>query len=115
MLTQISHFIDLLLSFLSWLEFLSFVDRALPLPAPNIASSYSQSGDGRRGLETPPSRPVWETRQPLKGLSREGRYPSQDSGLGSKDVYDKQQNILGKKSSFYLQLFYATSVAHVQL
>ena len=76
---------------------MSFVERALPLPAPSVASSHSQDRDGGRGLETPPSRPVWETRQPLKGVSQEGRYPAHDASLDSQDMYQEQQNILGNK------------------
>lgn len=81
----------------SWIEFMSFVERALPLPAPSVASSHSPGRDGGRGLETPPSRPVWETRQPLKGVSQEGRYPAHDASLDSQDMYQEQQNILVKQ------------------
>lgn len=81
----------------SWLEFLSFVERALPLPAPSVSSSHSLSRDGGHGLETPPSRPVWETRQPLKGVSQEGRYPSHDTRMDHSDIYEEQQSILVKQ------------------
>lgn len=69
---------------------MSFVERALPLPTSSISSSHSYSRNGGRVLETPPDRPVWETRQPLKGVSHEGRYPSYDTSMDQ-----EQHNILG--------------------
>ena len=69
---------------------MSFVERALPLPTSRISSSHSYSRNGGRVLETPPDRPVWETRQPLKGVSHEGRYPSYDTSMDQ-----EQHNILG--------------------
>ncbi|XP_068726630.1 uncharacterized protein C1orf87-like [Montipora capricornis] len=74
----------------SWVEFLSFIERALPLPAPDTAFSHSR--DGRRDLETPPSRPVWETRQPLNSVKQERRYPLRNNSLGSEDLYRKQDD-----------------------
>ena len=83
--------------FLSWVEFILFVERALPLPSQSSASSPSLSRDGGgRGLETPPSRPVWETRQPLKGVSREGRQTSPVSTMDQRDAFEDQQRYLGK-------------------
>lgn len=69
---------------------MSFVERALPLPTSSISSSHSYSRNGGHVLETPPDRPVWETRQPLKGVSHEGRYPSYDTSMDQ-----EQHNILG--------------------
>ena len=69
---------------------MSFVEQALPLPTSSISSSHSYSRNGGRALETPPDRPVWETRQPLKGVSHEGRYPSYDTSMDQ-----EQHNILG--------------------
>ena len=83
--------------FFSWLEFITFVERALPLPSQSSAPSPSLSRDGGgRGLETPPSRPVWETRQPLKGVSREGRHTSLKSTLDERHTFEEQQRYLGK-------------------
>ena len=74
-----------------------FVERALPLPSQSGASSPSLSRDGGgRGLETPPSRPVWETRQPLKGVSREGRPTSPVNTMDHRDAFEDQQRYLGK-------------------
>jgi len=79
------------------LEFISFVERALPLPAQSSALSPSLSRDGGgRGLETPPSRPVWETRQPLKDVSREGRRMSPVNTLDQRDAIEEQQRYSGK-------------------
>ena len=69
---------------------MSFVERALPLPTSSISSSHSYSRNGGHVLETPPDRPVWETRQPLKGVSHEGRYTSYDTSMDQ-----EQHNILG--------------------
>ena len=98
---------------LSWLEFISFVERALPLPSPSVASSPSQSRDGGRGLETPPSRPVWETRQPLKGVSsREGRRVSPDTTLDQRDMFEEQQRILGNNYSVMINTVKAPISGH---
>lgn len=88
--------------FFSWVDFLSFVKRALPLSVPDTSSSYSQSSQSRdsvRSLETPPSKPVWETRQPLKAVEHEGRYPSRNDSLHSVDLHHEQEAILGKQSA----------------
>lgn len=76
----------------SWLEFISFVERALPLPSQSSGSSPSLSRDGGgHGLEAPPSRPVWETRQPLKGVSREGRTTSPVSTMDQRDAINHME------------------------
>lgn len=82
--------------YLSWFEFISFVERALPLPSQSVVSSPSQSRDGGRGFETPPTRPVWETRQPLKGVSRERQHASPDTRLDHRDMLEEQQRSIGK-------------------
>ena len=88
--------------FLSWVDFLSFVERALPLSVPDTSSSYSQRSQSRgsvRSLETPPSRPVWETRQPLKAVEHEPRYPHRNDSLHSMDLHHEQEAILGEQSA----------------
>ena len=91
--------------FLSWVDFLSFVERALPISVPDTSSSYSQrsqSRDSVRSLETPPSKPVWETRQPLKAVEHEGRYPPRNHSLHSMDLHHEQEAILGKQSIYVI-------------
>lgn len=69
----------------------------MPLPSRSIASSPSLSRDGGgHGLETPPSRPVWETRQPLKGVSKEGRQTSPVGAMDQRDAFEDQKRYLGK-------------------
>lgn len=85
---------------ISWVDFLSFVERALPISVPDTSSNYSQrsqSRDSVRSLETPPSKPVWETRQPLKAVEHEGRYPPRNHSLQSMDLHHEQEAILAKQ------------------
>ena len=86
---------------------MSFVERALPLPTSSISSSHSHSRSGGRVLETPPDRPVWETRQPLKGVSHEGRYPSYDTSMDQ-----EQHNILGITMTISIRFLSQAPVVH---
>lgn len=82
----------------SWFEFISFIERALPLPSPSVASSPSPSRNSRHGLETPPTRPVWETRQPLKGVNKGGQDGLQvDMLQGQLQSLDQEGSVVGDR------------------
>lgn len=81
----------------SWFEFISFIERALPLPSPSTASSPSQSRNSRCGLETPPTRPVWETRQPLKGVHRGRQHGLQGDMLGEQHRSLEEGSVIGNQ------------------
>ena len=73
---------------------MSFVERAMPLSsASSSTSSHSQAAAPSR-LDTPPSKPVWETRQPLGSLSKRDQVIPQQAALEQRKMFDEQQKVL---------------------
>ena len=73
---------------------MTFVERAMPLSsAGSPESSHSQSLHSV--VETPPTRPSWETRQPLHALSKRQQVIPRAAALEQEEMYNEQKRLLG--------------------
>ena len=70
----------------SWIEFLDFLRRAVPLSRTN----------NLQVMQTPPSRPVWETKEPLQSLTRRSQVIAEVAAADQEEEFERQQKILSK-------------------
>ena len=74
---------------------MDFIGRAIPM---STASSSSSTQSERQDLETPPSQPVWETKQPLQSLGgrRRGQVIVEAAAADQEEEFGRQHRILSR-------------------
>jgi len=83
-----------------WKEFISFVERAMPMNTAGspASTSYSKSrqSSSRGSVEVPPLQPSWETRQPLQALSKREQVIPKAAAVQQDIMYDEHKRLLGE-------------------
>ncbi|EDO48214.1 predicted protein [Nematostella vectensis] len=75
---------------LSWVEFMDFVERAIPLQS----AGSSRAGRHEASSDLPPAQPTWETRQPLQAVPRKQEIAAMRE---QEDIYHGKQKLLDQQ------------------